>query len=283
MKDIIALGEALVDLKLRNEKLSMHAGGSVLNFSFYAEQAGAKVKFIGTIGDDFLADLINEELLSLNSKLEPIRIKQNTTLVLIKRAGREFIIYRGADRFLTEGTIEKYWEKAKIVHTSAFALSLPPAREAIFSALVRAKKEGALISIDPNYRKNLWEQWGTSKDVLLKAISMADYVKPSMEDARELFGAKSPNEALGCFKKLGARNVILSMGEKGVIALDEEENVISVPAEKTRVVELTGAGDSLFGTIMAGISQRDSLKEAIERGIKTASKVVASPRNPIKI
>jgi hypothetical protein len=34
---------------------------------------------------------------------------------------------------------------------------------------------------------------------------------------------------------------------------------------------------------MAGISQRDSLKEAIERGIKTASKVVGSPRNPIKI
>ncbi|KPU63645.1 hypothetical protein EP1X_00095 [Thermococcus sp. EP1] len=283
MIDILTLGEALVDLKLINSQISMHAGGSVLNFSYYAEQTGAKVKFVGTIGNDFLADHIESELKYLNSNIKPFRIGQNTTLVLIKEAGKDFIIYRGADRFLTYNIIERNWKKAEIVHTSAFALSLKPASAAILRALKKAKDEGVLISIDPNYRKEIWKKWNAKKENLLQALAMADYVKPSFEDAKELFGIETPEEALKAFKNAGAKNIILSMGERGVIALTEDNEIIKVPAKKANIVDLTGAGDSLFGTVIANIAKGYSLNEAIQEGINVATQVIKNPGNLVRI
>lgn len=284
MADVMALGEALIDLKLIDGSITMHTGGSVLNFSFYSEQAGAKTKLIGTVGHDFLSYHIEEELKSLKSNLRPIKIQNhNTTLVLIKEAGRNFIIYRDADRFLTPDIIAKEWEKSKIVHTSAFALSMEPANNSILETLIRAKEEGALISVDPNYRYATWKKWNAKKEILLKAISLADYVKPSIEDAKELFGVTTPREALKAFKNAGAKNIILSMNEKGVIALSEEKEIIRVPAKRVEVIDATGAGDSLFGTVMAKVSQGYSLKEAIEEGVEIAAKVVSQFGNLIRV
>ncbi|AIF70035.1 hypothetical protein PAP_08235 [Palaeococcus pacificus DY20341] len=285
MKDILSIGEVLVDLKIIGGKMGLHTGGSALNLSFYAEQAGAKVKFIGAIGNDFLAEHIEEELKRLNFSQRPIRVDASTTLVLIKAEGEKLtpIIYRAADRMLSYEIIDANWERAEIVHTSAFALSLEPASTAILRALERAKEEGALISVDPNYRRKIWRTWGAGKEALLKAISMADIVKPSIEDAQELFGVKTPQEALDAFKLAGAKNIILSMGGRGVIALTEENEIIKVPAKNVRVCEPTGAGDSLFGTILAKFSKGWSLKEAIEEGVKVAAKVVSRPGTLVKV
>ena len=147
----------------------------------------------------------------------------------------------------------------------------------------KAKDEGVLISIDPNYRKEIWKKWNAKKENLLQALAMADYVKPSFEDARELFGVETPEEALKAFKNVGAKNIILSMGERGVIALTEDNEIIKVPAKKANIVDLTGAGDSLFGTVIANIAKGYSLNEAIQEGINVATQVIKNPGNLVRI
>ncbi|WP_048147805.1 carbohydrate kinase family protein [Palaeococcus ferrophilus] len=285
MLDVLSIGEVLVDLKLIDKKLSMHTGGSCLNVAFYASQAGAKASFIGTIGNDFLGTYIRRELERLNFRPALSVTHHNTTLVLIKTEKETPIpiIYRGADRFITRELLEEKWKDAKIVHTSAFALSLPPSQEAILDALREAKEEGALISVDPNYRKAIWERWGADKRALLEAISLADFVKPSMDDAKELFGSKDPIDALRNFKRLGAKNVILSMGAKGVLALMEEGEYIRVLARNADVVDPTGAGDSLLGTVLAKLSKGHDMEEAINSGVEVASRVVSEEGTLVKV
>ncbi|MDV3104554.1 carbohydrate kinase family protein [Thermococcus waiotapuensis] len=285
MLDVLSIGEILVDLKIINGKISMHTGGSCLNVSFYSWQAGAKSSFIGTIGDDFLGTYIKKELEELDFRPALSVVDRNTTLVLIK-AERETpipIIYRGADMFITKEQLDEKWKDARIVHTSAFALSLSPAKETILEALKSAKENGALISVDPNYRRWIWKKWEADEKALLEAISLADLVKPSLDDARELLGRKDPIDVLWGFKNLGAKNVILSMGSKGVIALTEEGRYIRVPAEKAELVDPTGAGDSLLGTVLAKLSQGYDMEEAIRSGVKVASKVVSAEGTLVKV
>ncbi|ASJ07304.1 hypothetical protein A3L08_08210 [Thermococcus pacificus] len=285
MLDVLSIGEVLVDLKIIDGRISMHTGGSCLNVSFYSRQAGAKSSFIGTVGDDFLGAHIKKELKELDFKPALSVVDHNTTLVLIK-AERETpipIIYRGADRFIKKEQLEEKWKDARIVHTSAFALSLSPAKEMILEALKSAKENGALISVDPNYRRWIWKKWEADEKALLEAISLADLVKPSLDDAKELLGIEDPIDILRRFKEMGAKNVILSMGSKGVIALTEEGRYIRVPAEKAELVDPTGAGDSLLGTVLAKLSRGHDMEEAIRSGVEVASKVVSAEGTLVKV
>jgi|Deesub1362B_J571_1020462.scaffolds.fasta_scaffold00062_78 fructokinase len=283
--DVLSIGEVLVDLKIIDGKISVHSGGSCLNVAFYSAQLGARSSFIGTVGDDFLGRYITKELESLDFKIPLSVINQNTTLVLIKseKEKLEPLIYRGADRFITEEQIVESWKDARIVHTSAFALSLNPSKEAILNALKQAKENGSLISVDPNYRKDIWKRWGADERALLEAISIADIVKPSIEDAKELLGIRDPMKALKIFKGLGAKNVILSMGAKGVIALTEDDRLINISSKRVNVVDPTGAGDSLLGTILAKFSRGYDIEEAIEVGTEVAAKVVSTEGTLVKV
>lgn len=283
--DVLSIGEVLVDLKIIKGKISMHSGGSCLNVAFYSAQFGARSSFIGTIGNDFLGKYIIKELKGLDFEVPLSVSNQNTTLVLIKLRGEnpEPLIYRGADRFITEDQILKSWKDARIIHTSAFALSLNPGRETILNALKRAKENGSLISVDPNYRKGIWKRWEADEEALLEAISMADVVKPSIEDARELFGIGNPMKALKIFKGIGAKNVILSMGAEGVIALTEDDRLINVSSKRVNVVDPTGAGDSLLGAVLAKFSRGYDIEEAVEAGIEVAAKVVSTEGTLVRV
>ena len=46
---------------------------------------------------------------------------------------------------------------AKIVHFGSVSLTADPSRTATLDAAARAKKMGATITYDPNYRANLWK------------------------------------------------------------------------------------------------------------------------------
>ena len=73
---------------------------------------------------------------------------------------RDFSFYRSAnaDVMLSKEDIsEGALKAAKIVHFGSVSLTADPSRTATLDAAARAKKLGAVITYDPNYRANLWK------------------------------------------------------------------------------------------------------------------------------
>jgi ribokinase len=69
---------------------------------------------------------------------------------------------------------------------------------------------------------------------------------------------------------LGAENVILTLGAKGVIWACQG-SVRKIPALKVDVVDTVGAGDAFNAGLATGLSEHRSLLEAIALGVTAAS------------
>ena len=96
-------------------------------------------------------------------------------------------------------------------------------------------------------------------ELLLKTLKYKPYlIKPNQQELEEIFNTKIVNkdQALEYAKKLqekGAQNVIISMGSKGAVLLDENGYSYKINALNTKdAINTVGAGDSMVAGFLAG-------------------------------
>jgi ribokinase len=94
-----------------------------------------------------------------------------------------------------------------------------------------------------------------------------DYLTPNETEASVLSGLPVGNEeeAAAAARKLrgmGARNVIITLGEKGALVLDEAGNQTHVPPFMVEAIDTTGAGDSFNGALAVAVSEGKGIVEA---------------------
>lgn len=114
-------------------------------------------------------------------------------------------------------------------------------------------------------------------------------IKPNLEELCGLFGEVSyENDIVECAKKLqkmGAKNVLVSLGSDGALLLDSEAQVHRVEAATGKAVNTVGAGDSMVAGFIAGFLEiKDfdyALKFATAAGSATAFSVGLADRDLI--
>jgi len=286
--DILCIGELLTDYISKEDKplkettlFDKFFGGSPGNIVFHMKNLGKKPLLITKIGNDDDGKMLLKTLKKYEIIDEHVRISHDreTTRSFIRRNPEtpEFEIIRGADSNLKKDDVDfSLIGKAKIIHTNAFTLAEEPTRSTVLQFLEKAKKKNKLISFDPNYRQKVWP--GSRDDalkVLKQAYAITDLTKPSMDDAKELFGNLKPEEYLTKYHELGAKIVVLTMGKKGsMISLGEEKPTIILP-EQCDGKDATGAGDLYWSVFLASILDGDKLEAAARKASHAAAKVVA--------
>ena len=78
-------------------------------------------------------------------------------------------------------------------------------------------------------------------------------------------------------------NLIVTLGEKGAIFSDINGNSGFVPAEKVKLTDSTGAGDSFVSGAAAALIAGKTLKEACAAGTKLAADVITRTENVCRI
>jgi len=97
-------------------------------------------------------------------------------------------------------------------------------------------------------------------------------------------GTTSPEEAARALQGIGARNVVITLGEEGAVLLPVSGASVPVPAFTVRAVDTTAAGDAFVGAfavrLAAGAEPAEALRWANAAGALTVTREGAQPSLP---
>ncbi len=263
--DLLVIGETLIDFISVEETESLleattfqrFAGGSPANIAANVAKLGGQAAVISKTGMGAFGQFLKAELgrAGVQTQYMVMDHRVRTSIIFVSRTKGtpDFEPFRDADFRLEPREIsEEAIARAKVVHASMWPLSREPARSAVEKAFVLAQEQGKLISLDPNYSPRIWPDTREARQVIRHMMSYTTLTKPSLDDARRLFGeGQSPEHYIARFHEMGPRVVVFTMGGAGMI-LSVEGQQTFIPAQPVKVVDATGAGDSFWaGFLMA--------------------------------
>ena len=274
MTDIVALGEVLIDFTECGKSsdgmkiFEQNPGGAPANMLTAASHMGCSTSFIGKVGDDmhgrFLADTLSREGIDTSGMVTDKTCFTTLAFVGLDENGeRSFSFARkpGADTMLRKEELrEDLISSCKVFHFGSLSLTDEPARSATFYAVDIARKGGAVISYDPNFRAALWPDEKTAISRMKEMLPLADMVKVSDEESLLLTGRSSCEEAADIILSMGPKFVAVTLGSRGVL-ISRKGTKEYIDAFKTESVDTTGAGDSFWGGFMSSFLSLGALPE----------------------
>ena len=272
--DVVALGEVLIDFTPygKSDKgmdlFERNPGGAPANVLATVTKLGGNSAFIGKIGDDshgrFLADSMIKSGVDMSGLCIDSEIPTTLAFVTLDEKGdRSFSFYRkpGADVTLTYDEINKdIVSDTKIFHFGSVSLTCDPVRTTTIEAAKYARKNGAIVSYDPNYRPLLWKNEKEASEIMSSALPLADIVKVSDYELELLTGETDLDKGAAKLLSYGAALVLISMGPKGAYFNNGKASRLLATYD-VKTIDTTGAGDAFLGSILYKLC--DMTKEEI--------------------
>ncbi len=286
--EIIALGEPIVEMSAVDEggldkagTFKAGFGGDASNFAIAAARAGARVGFLTRLGDDDFGDAFMDlwKREGIDASFVARDKDANTGLYFItRREGTHAFTYfragSAASRMTPEYLPGDYIAKAKLFHASGITQGISTsACDTAFAAMALAREAGALVSFDPNLRPALWPT-ARARAAIHEAMSMADLVFPSLEDARVLTGLEAPEDIARFYMDMGPKLVALKLGADGAL-LAKNGEMTRYPAFPVETVDCSGAGDAFTGTFTANYVAGADLETCMRRALAAGALTTA--------
>lgn len=275
--DIAAIGELLIDftpIKSSPGKAAYerNPGGAPANVLVAASKLGKKTALISKVGDDcfghFLKDTLERENVCTRGLV--VSAEQATTLafVTLDNAGDrtfDFVRKNSADVMLNADELdEELLRSCKILHFGSVSLTVEPARGTTFEAVKQAKKSGAIISYDPNYRPLLWRSSTEAIELMRQGLKYADIVKVASDELVLLTGESDYLSGAKQLLEGGARFAFVTLGDQGCFYASATGESGFVPAYVVDTVDTTGAGDTFIGVVLSRLVDCDFCPDASE-------------------
>lgn len=112
-----------------------------------------------------------------------------------------------------------------------------------------AKKSGAIISYDPNYRPLLWRSKEDAIEKITTVLDYVDIIKLSDEEVTLITCEDDLEKAADFLLNKGISLAAFTLGEKGAFVATKECCAM-VPSKKVTAVDTTGAGDAFWGAFL---------------------------------
>jgi len=267
MYDVTAMGELLIDFtpcgtsEAGRTLFEQNPGGAPANVLVAMSRLGMKTAFIGKVGDDMHGRLLKQTLQENNVNTDGLVVDPDyfTTLafVTLHDGEREFSFARkpGADTMIRADEVNMdVINQTRIFHFGSLSLTNEPARSATIYAVEQAKKAGAVISYDPNYRAPLWKSEEEAKEQMRSVVKYVDIMKLSDSETALLTDVEDPYEASEILLNQGVKCVVVTLGRDGAM-LRTSKFVVKAPSQTRKVVDTTGAGDSFWGGLLSRFAE----------------------------
>ena len=276
---LFAIGEALIDFipsetgcDFGNVKsFSPKVGGAPANVLGAFAKLGGKTQLITQLGNDPFGDKIVNELAGFNIGLDNVLLTDlaNTALAFVSLANdgnRTFSFYRNpsADMlYNAENIREEIFEDCYALHFCSVSLGNFPMKEAHKKAIELAKKQGAIISFDPNIRFPLWNDKRKLKEAIDEFLSSSDIIKISDEEIEFITGTNDIEKGSKMLLE-NAKIVLCTCGAEGAYAFTKNAGVY-VPSKKVKAVDTTGAGDAFNGSFLYNLYRNGYERDMLDK------------------
>jgi sugar/nucleoside kinase (ribokinase family) len=270
MPSLPALGQEIVCTGM-----SRALGSSSAIFARALAGLGARVGFIGKVGDDengrYMIDQLEELGIDTTGVVIDPAVQTGITISLTYPGEKAQITFPGSiTAFRAEEVNFEAFDAYDHLHTASMFLQtgLRPA----FPALLReAQARGLTTSLDPG-----WDPAGHWGEDLFDALKSVDIVFLNEHEAKAIAGQGSADAALQDLAGL-VPLALCKLGPGGAL-MAEGGDLARVLAHPVRVVDTTGAGDSfdagfIFGRVVEGRSAVESLRFANACGAIAVTRV----------
>jgi sugar/nucleoside kinase (ribokinase family) len=263
------------------------SGGSVANSIAGLAILGNRVAFIGKVNNDELGNAFGKELKKLGvifntPKAEDVELSTARCIVLTTPdSQRTMNTCLGiAGNLYPEDIDDNLITESKIAFIEGYLWDQQPAKKAVSRVIDLAAGSGSSIAMSLSDKMCVERHRKEFNDTVSRSV---DILFSNENEIMALFEVGNMESAIKMASELDIIAAITRSGHGSVIVKGKE--IINVPAEKTAVLDSTGAGDMYAaGFLHAFISGRD-LYTCGRSGSIVAAEVIshfgARPENPL--
>jgi len=266
---MLAVGHILIDMRVLVDEMSSSdqlnpvneisygVGGSAANFAIGARRLGGECVLVGKIGMDEFGRMAVDELMREKVPLDEIKVdlveKTGYTIVIINKHGEVFMFgSKEASEALTPDEVKPIGLQCyRSVHIASLRI------DTSMEIAKRASRKGIIVTFDPGrVLVNKGIQY------LCPLFRYVDTLLINQRESKALTGLDDPEKSSLELRRVGARNVIIKLGKRGVFYLEDSKSGI-VPAFEVKAIDTTGAGDAFAVGLTTALGERCSLLDAV--------------------
>ncbi|MEE3333325.1 MAG: 1-phosphofructokinase [Ruminococcus sp.] len=261
---IVHLDNLIDGITNRTTTEEYYFGGKGINVSFVLAELDLDSTALGfTAG--FTGEAIENGVKEKGIKSDFIKLRDGISRINIKiKAGEETEINAQGPNIAPD-ELESLMSKLDCIQdgdTLILAGSIPNTLpdDTYENMLERLKDKNIRIVVD------------ATKKLLVNSLKYNPFlIKPNRQELSEIFDVevKSEEDTIKYAKelqKLGAKNVLISLGGEGAMLVDENGDVHKAGVLKEKVINTVGSGDSMVAGFVAGYEKEKSYPYALKLG-----------------
>ncbi|MFH0851490.1 MAG: PfkB family carbohydrate kinase [Candidatus Peregrinibacteria bacterium] len=262
--------------KVRVDEVIETCGGGASNTSVGLARLGCAALFEGVIGSDLWGErlLMNLQKEGVDTQYALIVEHEvsSFSIILSAKGGERVILYTpGANAHLHKSNFDRDiagqmdWVYLNHIQESAHDI-----QEDIVEILSQLRPR---LTWNPGGRQIAA---GIGAPMNSRLLPFTDLLLLNFGEALDFTHTKTPEDALSCLLKSGARRICVTDGRKGVTATDGEKRYQCPCDDSVNVVDTTGAGDA-FGTgVTWALLKGLPFSTALKAGTLNAASVVCA-------
>ena len=227
-------------------------GGKGANQAVAMAKLGAEVEMFGCVGQDENGKKLLKNLQEAGVKTDHIRelkdVPTGIAMITVAENDNTIVVAAGANGCVDRKYVDSVKEILREFDMVIIQHEIP--LDTVWYTVDFCWKNQIPVVLNP----------APAAAVPEDVIDKAAYITPNEHEAALIFGDGMSTEEL---LKQYPEKLIITQGSRGVSACLKTGEVIQVPARPARVVDTTGAGDTLNGALAVQLAQGKSLKEAL--------------------
>lgn len=236
---------------LKGKELQYIPGGKGANQAVAMAKLGAHVEMFGCVGNDSAGEILLQNLRKEGIETAHIKVVEGIptgiAMITVGENDNTIVVVAGANDCVDKGYIDSV--KEEILESEIVLLQHEIPLETVRYVTELCFEHGVKVVLNP----------APAAPVAKETLDKVSYLTPNEHEAAILFGDKSIEDML----RLYPGKLLITQGSRGASICLESGDVVRIPARKAKVIDTTGAGDTLNGAFTLQIAMHKSVEEAL--------------------
>ncbi len=235
------------------DDLVLNVGGCASNAAVVLARLGIAATICGKVGNDVFGRFVAESLVGFGVDvsalaIDPERATSQTLIINVKGQDRRFIHSFGANKGLSAADLDRVLTPPpRVLYLGGYLILPGLDAEALAERFARARRAGTITVLDvatPGPAEYLHH--------LRPVLPETDVFLPNTDESALILGKTDPLDQAKAFRDLGAKQVVITCGERGSVAISDALRV-RLGTYPVEFVDGSGGGDAFDAGYIAGL------------------------------